>query len=435
MKITRSPWRRRNSMPDDFTFRVLTGESWPEEVNEYVSIPLDSGIPGCRWHRIVLDADIPEDSALTIMFFTSETDGTPPEWSGELVFHGAKIAQPMDALIDAPPGRYIQLKITIDSAGGDKPAFRQAKIYYQRQSYLRYLPAIYQENRESRDFLERFLSIFESSMFDIEDQISSIPLFFDPEAAPEEFYRWLADWVSLDLYDLLEDRNREFILRAVEFYKQKGTASGLVSLVSFLTGQPCFIKEYMNNVFRSYGMHHYERDEPVLNECVENFENSRSTKFIHTTSMTLDTGNQDILANMGKYCDKVHYVIDTRESEGRYSPHVIGLFILLQPNSKLLVNKDELLKIINSFLPVFVRVEINIVDTYGEVYDTGWIIEEYGCFVHGYHNENIDAKGVYKDIVSWAVIHSYSYEYNQRDITNNTGYRTFHKKIGVEFSL
>ena len=441
-------------MPDEFKFRALTGEDWKDIQNtsleykdgltlkedekdgSYESPFLNSGIPECQWHRIRLKADIPENATITLSFSTSDHKGPendePEKWYGCCVFKNVR-----DGLIQAPSGQYIRLKIELHREGEILPVLEQVKVYYPRLSYLRYLPEVYQEDSESREFLEMYLSIFESALYDSEETISCIPLHFDPMAAPEEFYRWLADWMSIDLYQLLGDKNREFILHAVDFYKQKGTASGLASLVSFLTGHPCFVKEYMNNIFRSYGMEHKERDETDVKKCVENFENSKDTKFFHTMSRTPDTKNHDLLTNMGKYCDSVHYVMDTRVEEGRYSPHVVGLFILLHPGKKLFVNKDELLKIVHSFLPVFVRAEINIVELpYEEEYHLDIIKEEYEDCVHGFLKEQIRvAKGVYRDSVSWTLLHSYDKEYNDVDVTNNLRYRTFHSRIGVEFFL
>jgi phage tail-like protein len=230
-------------MNNEFEFRVLTREDWGKGTRDglkiredggleledrdgsYTSEPLDSGIVGCRWHRIVLDADIPENSTLTVSFYSTENKEGAETWSEPIVFKKSV----GDALVQAPPGRYIKLKIDFHrEAGEESPVLKQVMLYYPRLSYLRYLPAVYQEESASKEFLERFLSIFESALHDSEETISRIPRYFDPMATQDEFVPWLASWLSLDLYELLEleDKNREFILRAVEFYKQKGTVSG-----------------------------------------------------------------------------------------------------------------------------------------------------------------------------------------------------------------
>lgn len=442
-------------MSNEFKFRALTSEDWKNiqhadlvydgglmlkaGINEgsYTSNPLDSGVTGCQWHRIVLDADIPESSTLTISFYISETQEAANNWSGEIVFQGNF----KDALVKIPNGRYLTLKIDFHrEVNAETPVLRQVKVYYPRLSYLRYLPAVYQEDAESKEFLERFLSIFESSLHDSDETISSLPMFFDPDSAPDNFVSWLANWLSLDLYELLGDRNREYILRAVEFYKQKGTVSGLASLVTFLTGRKCCVKEYMNNVFRSYGMEHREENGVFdIAACKRNIEKSEPecTKFYHRISKTVNKEDLILLDAMGDYCDEMHYVIDTSE-EGIYSPHVIGIFIFLPLGEELLTDKEELLKIINSFLPVFVRAKIYIVEApTEEKYALSWITEEYADLIKGFSGEEIrNIEDFYKDGVNWHWLYSYSDEHkecinNMEWCTNNPKYRTPHSKIGV----
>jgi phage tail-like protein len=310
-----------------------------------------------------------------------------------------------------------------------------------KSSYLKYLPAVYQEDAESKEFLERFLYIFESSLDESDETISSLPKYFDPESTPEAFVSWLANWLSLDLYELLGDRNREFILKATEFYKQKGTVSGLASLVSFLTGKKCCVKEYMNNVFRSYGMVNEiaEAEEADIIECNRNIGKTEPecTKFYHRISKTVNTEDLILLDAMGDYCDEAHYVIDTNE-EGIYSPHVIGIFIFLPLGEELLVDKENLSKIINSFLPVFVRAKIYIVEApTEEKYSLSWITEKYADYIQGFSEEEIgNIEDVYKDEVNWHLLYSYSDEHKEcindiKGCANNPKYRTPHSKVGV----
>ena len=416
-------------MANEFKFRALTSEDWKgikdgdltderglrlkgdKGAGRYISKTLDSGIDGCRWHRIVLDADVPENSTITVSFYSSEEEEAAKSWSGTNVFKNAK-----DALVQAPPGRYITVKIDFHREEGEEsPVLRQVKIYYPRLSYLRYLPAVYQEESTSKEFMERFLSIFESAMYDSEETISKIPRYFEPLAAPWDFVFLLASWLSLDLYELLGAKNREFILRAVELYKQKGTASGIARLVSFLTGRNCCVKEYMNNVFRTYGMGHYEGDEIITGE-------HDCKKFYRKIPRTVDTANPVLLANMGTYYDEVHYVTDTSET-GRYSPQVIDLFIFLLEGEKELKEEEELRRIIKSFLPVFVRaVIIPVKVPIGEDIDIDIDIE----LEEGFK----DVETVYTDIVDWKWL--YTNTDADKGRSNVLQYRTPHGKMGVE---
>ena len=413
-------------MANEFKFRALTSEDWKDINDEYltderglrlkgdnvtgryISKPLDSGIDDCCWHRIVLDAEVPENSTISVSFCSSDKEETEEEvaknWSETIVFKNAG-----DALVQAPHGRYIRLKIDFyREEGEESPVLRQVKIYYPRLSYLRYLPAVYQEESASKEFLERFLAIFESALYDSEETISRLSLYFDPKATPKDFVPWLARWLSLDLYELLGAKNREFILRAVEVYKQKGTVSGIARLVSFLTGRKCCVKEYMNNIFRTYGMEHYGGEEIAdEHEC---------KKFYRKMSRTVDTANPDLIANMGTYYDEVHYVTS---KTGRYSPDVIGLFIFLLEGEKELKDEEELRRIIKTFLPVFVRAEIIPVKV------------PIGEDIHVELEEGFkDVETVYTDIVDWKWL--YTNTDADKGRSNELQYRTPHSKIGVE---
>ncbi|MBE9519270.1 MAG: hypothetical protein IMY68_11895 [Bacteroidetes bacterium] len=474
-------------MPDELKFRALTGEDWKDILNtkllyedgleggltlkkdetdgSYVSPLLNSGIPECQWHRITLKADIPENATITVLFSTSDHKGSNDDesqnWYGSRVFKKTV----KDALIQAPPGQYLRLKIDLHREGEDERplVLQQVKVYYPRLSYLRYLPEVYQENSESREFLERYLSLFESALYDSEECISRIPHHFDPIAASEEFYRWLADWVSLDLYELLTDeKKREFILKAVEFYKQKGTVSGLASLVSFLTKEKkCCIKEYKNNVFRSYQVKHdsvFEL-EPADMKCKDHPGiNDECQRFYHGISRTFDISQK---VNKGEYCDKMHYVTGKSKEETRkeihYFSNFIGIFVFLpfkEEKEEFKIKENELYKIIYSFLPVFVRAHIKFVlPPITEPYPLNWIKEHFSDVVTDLLAEQMGiVSGEYIDeIPGWKRFYTYfdyepdnprkqkippyGYGRTYKEDSENKEFRTVHEAIGFTYAI
>lgn len=437
----------------EFSFRAITMEDWTNadpsriidlDINEgglrlaasgggykkegyFLPDPLDSGIPDCQWHRIVIDADIPGNTRLEVRVYPSEM---PNPASSNPAVH-AFAGEARDLLIRAGPGRYLNLEIGFHGDGLETPRLRQLKIYYPRLSYLRYLPAIYQDDAPSREFLERFLSVFETALYASEERISNLPALFDPLAAPDDFMEWLASWIALDRYELLGEKNREFISRAVEFYRMKGTAAGLASLVSFLTGRECCVKEYMNNVFRSYGREHYEAEE------IKGAGHCQS--FYHHLSGTVDTDPQHgIISNMGQYADRVHYTFDSR-ADGKYSHHSVGLFIFLKPGEALQINEDELKKIINAFLPVFIHVDITTVESFEELYPQGSASDSYLPYrdaISDHFGENFKGiSGSYTDKASFLWLTANKLGPAGVWIANNPRYRTVHSKLGKPFPV
>jgi phage tail-like protein len=160
--------------------------------------PLDSGLDRCVWHRVELDADLPDGTSVLVetQTFADEdrpAPGSPFGGTGRATLVGADA----DCLVFSAPGRLLRLRLTLRSAGGKSPVLRRIKVYFPRESYLQYLPAVYQEDEQSRLFLERFLSIFQTEFDRIDGAIDRVWEMFDPVSVPEKFLGWLADWLAV----------------------------------------------------------------------------------------------------------------------------------------------------------------------------------------------------------------------------------------------
>lgn len=133
------------------------GVTYPRS-SVYVSNALDSKIYDCPWHRLVLDVDIPEGANLAVRTFTAPTslDATriaalpDDRWSAELIIG------PQDwpeVLIQNGRGRYLWVKVEMNSNGRVTPVIRSMTLYAPRASSLSYLPPVFQEDAVSADFL------------------------------------------------------------------------------------------------------------------------------------------------------------------------------------------------------------------------------------------------------------------------------------------
>jgi phage tail-like protein len=113
--------------------------------------------------------------------------------------------------------------------------------------YLRYLPAIYQED----DLMGRFLMLFGSFWKPLECQISDLWLYFDPRLTPSEFLPWLASWLSLVLDESWpEEKQRQLIRSAIFLYRKRGTKQGLEEFLTIYTGVKPQIVEHRAHDFR-----------------------------------------------------------------------------------------------------------------------------------------------------------------------------------------
>ena len=117
------------------------------------------------------------------------------------------------------------------------PLLRQARLTYNHQTYRQHLPAIFSDDPNQADLLDRFLSLFESFNLETETKIDQLRRYFDPQTAPLAWLRWLAGWLALDLDGRWSERQqRDAIRHALKLYRLRGTPLGLREALSFYLG-------------------------------------------------------------------------------------------------------------------------------------------------------------------------------------------------------
>ncbi|MBM3237384.1 hypothetical protein FJZ31_13925 [Candidatus Poribacteria bacterium] len=220
----------------------------------YISNALDSGMRELQWHKIVLDAEIPEKTQITVSYYISDTKEFPsdPAWSQPMM-------NPKDALILSSQGQYLWLKIDLLGDEQRTPKIKSVRAYFPRISYLRYLPGIYQEDAASRDFLERFLSLFEMFFFNLEEEIFSVTKYFDVNATPfeegtpeKDFLTWLSSWLAVAFDENWTEAQKRKLLAAVpELYKKRGTREGLEAFIKIYTEkEPIIFEQFQLNCIK-----------------------------------------------------------------------------------------------------------------------------------------------------------------------------------------
>jgi phage tail-like protein len=223
-----------------------------------LSAALDGLAPGAIWHKIVLDADLPDGTSITVETATGDSvDGLASALSGgaagdDLAWSapqeaGRPIAfttQVPDQLVQSAPGRFLRLRITLGSDGNATPSLRWLKVLFPRVSYLDALPRIYQRDVESASFLQRYLALFEKILTEIEDRHEQFSRWLDPRAAPLTIINWLGLLVDLAFdpsWPLA--RRRALVGAAMELYRTRGTIAGLRRYVEIYTGTTPVIRE------------------------------------------------------------------------------------------------------------------------------------------------------------------------------------------------
>jgi phage tail-like protein len=205
---------------------------------------LDSGIAGCVWHRIVLDADIP---AGTFIEVGTETYDAPGGASPADLIPPPVVLQAgaLDCLVQGGAGRYLKLTLTLRGNGAATPVLRGIRVYYPRASWLQYLPAVFQEDPESADFLARLLSILQTDFDGFDETIDNISRYFDPHSVPAAWFAWLAAWLALPINPAWTDAQRRAVLKAAyPNYTKRGTPAGLTQLIDDYAGVPARLVEH-----------------------------------------------------------------------------------------------------------------------------------------------------------------------------------------------
>lgn len=184
--------------------------------------PLDGRDPECVWHRLLLDACIPEGTAVAVESRAAERPdllaGLPwerepdpylraggPElpyirvWSAEELRRGRTAGiGTWELLFQRARGRWIQLRLTFSGNRRATPRVRALRAWYPRFSYLKeYLPQAYRLDEASASFLDRYLANVEGIFTTLEGRIEQAQELWDRDAS--EYLDWLAGWLGAEL--------------------------------------------------------------------------------------------------------------------------------------------------------------------------------------------------------------------------------------------
>lgn len=219
----------------------------------------DSKLPQCAWHRLFLDACIPHGASIQIESRAADAPALLPDtpWQleptaylrgdgPEIPYLRAQLQGKPDRtgtwelLFQQPRGRYLQLRLTLRGSGRNTPRIHALRVYYPRFSYLHeYLPAVYRDDAVSASFLDRFLANMEGFYTVLEGKIADVQELFDSRLVPAEYLDWLASWLSFDLDPSWSERTRRLVIpRALQMFRERGTANGIVRAIRLMT-EPC----------------------------------------------------------------------------------------------------------------------------------------------------------------------------------------------------
>jgi phage tail-like protein len=235
-----------------------------EPFGTFTSGALDSTIYRCRWHRVVVRADVPAGTFLAVRTFTSEAPKSDEEiaalpadrWS-EAVVHDGAGHDDWDCLVRSPEGRFLWLRLELEGTGALTPGVEAVTITYPRQTSTDYLPGIYRRQPGGDDFVERFLAIFDRTFADLAAEVDDLARYADPLATPagedggKDFLTWLASWIGLSLERHWPvDRRRRLVAEASWLFAHRGTVAGLRRHLEIYLG-------YAPRILEHYRLRHW----------------------------------------------------------------------------------------------------------------------------------------------------------------------------------
>jgi phage tail-like protein len=222
---------------------------------------LDGRVPGCVWHRLLLDACLPDGTQVDIESRAADEptliEGAPWRREPRLYRRGTGAELPhyrafspdelrregtgvWETLFQSAVGRYLQLRLTLRGTGRATPRIHALRAHYPRFSYPgRHLPAVYGDDAASASFLERFLANAEGLLTELEGRIADAQVLFDERTTDPEYLQWLASWLGAELSPAFDEHKRRlFIRHAARLFSERGTRGGLIRLLQF-TLDPC----------------------------------------------------------------------------------------------------------------------------------------------------------------------------------------------------
>jgi phage tail-like protein len=218
----------------------------------------DGKVPGCVWHRLLMDGTIPSGTQVLVASRAADTKAAllATDWNPEpqpyLRFTGPELPYYRPALkccsnktgtwellFQAAVGRYLQVQLTFTGNGRSTPRIQALRAYYPRFSYLtHYMPAVYQDNATSASFLDRYLANPEGFFTVLEGRIQQVQELFDPRTIPAEYLDWLASWLGISFDFTWTTKTRRFFLEnAPLFFQTRGTPDGVVRMIRLALDQ------------------------------------------------------------------------------------------------------------------------------------------------------------------------------------------------------
>ncbi len=200
-----------------------------------------------QWHSLIIKADIPEGTRMEVIADTEHGPTVPHINSKHFNKETQHFINEKNILLYQEIGKRLLVKVSLysDSTQVYTPTIFSIKTLFNKSSYLDFLPAYYSEDSES---LYRFLAIFQNLMDETSLTIDTLAESLELSSTNDEFLTWLSQWLGLVRdHRWPQEKWREFLQRAPEFFQKSGTKEGLIEMIKLYSGKVPEIEEYFDN--------------------------------------------------------------------------------------------------------------------------------------------------------------------------------------------
>ncbi|MCM1538838.1 MAG: phage tail protein [bacterium] len=200
----------------------------------------DCGERGTQWHRLLLYGSHLRGNVSVTVYAADEETHVSVENPSKASFREAE-----DVLLTGVSGRFLRLRIQLEKKNDVHIRITRMKICFPGQTWLSYLPELYQAHVREDSFLERYLGIFQALYEDRTERIARIPQRLSPFTVSGEALRELSEWFAIgDEGVWNEEQKRYLILHAPRLLRIRGTAEYVRELLFLGTGKTVYIVEY-----------------------------------------------------------------------------------------------------------------------------------------------------------------------------------------------
>lgn len=239
----------------------------------YLGAIIDSGEKGHLWSRMVLEVEKRSETKLVVYTLALDQlsfmrNGTTydlesiisrqtmalTELSAVLsTLQASRHEDQSHVLLQREEGRYFIYWIEF-IAEGPSSLIKGLRIYYEKFSWISYLPQIYAENSS---FLEPYLAIFQTVHEDIEEVIDHLPEVYMPEKTHTSFLDILEKWMPIEGSGSWNEIQRRYLLSHYEsFNSHRGTSESVKQYAALFLGSEPLIVEHFQYKYLKESVYH-----------------------------------------------------------------------------------------------------------------------------------------------------------------------------------